>query len=95
MKGRGEQAFQKLTEVAKQHAGVELVYLGEIADDPRVGQHRLGQLPLVAIDPGSAVVDSLRAVVTRMQEIVGPLKKREVAYDQSIEARFKERRLFL
>ena len=95
VRGRGEQAFQKLTEVAKQHTGVELVYLGEIADDPRVGQHRLGQLPLVAIDPGCAVVDSLRAVVTRMQEIVGPLKKREVAYDQSIEARFKERRLFL
>lgn len=95
VKGRGEQAFQKLTEVAKQHAGVELVYLGEIADDPRVGQHRLGQLPLVAIDPGCAVVDSLRAVVARMQEVAGPLEKREVAYEHSIEARFKERRLFL
>jgi len=46
--GRGELAFQRLTEVARQHVGVKLHYLGELPDDASVMQHRLGQLPLVA-----------------------------------------------
>ncbi|MCA8967189.1 MAG: P-loop NTPase, partial [Planctomycetes bacterium] len=57
--GRGEMAFQKLTEVARQHVGVTLRYLGEIAEDPSVMQHRLGQLPLVASDPEAPMAQSL------------------------------------
>ncbi|HLQ37405.1 MAG TPA: P-loop NTPase [Planctomycetota bacterium] len=93
--GRGEQAFQKLTEVARQHVGVELHYLGEIEDDPRVGQHRLGQLPLVATDPDGAMSVTLAAIAARLQTLAGPLEARAVAADLGLEARFKQHRLFL
>ncbi len=93
--GRGELAFQRLTEVARQHAGVELRYLGEIPDDDSVMQHRLGQLPLVAIDPQARTSVALQALADRLREICGGLQPREVAADQGIEARFRQHRLFL
>jgi flagellar biosynthesis protein FlhG len=94
-RGRGEQAFAKLTEVAKTHAGVSLEYLGEIEDDPRVSQHRLGQLPLVATDAHGALTASFAMVADRLEQLAGPLSPREVVSDQGIEARFKRHRLFL
>jgi len=93
--GRGEMAFQKLTEVARQHVGVQLHYLGEIIDDDRVTQHRLGQLPLVATDPVAAVSKSLFDLAGRLASACGGMQQRDVAPDQGVEARFKQHRLFL
>lgn len=93
--GRGEQAFQKLTEVTRQHVGLSLDYLGEIPDDDRVGQHRLGQLPLVCTEPEAPTSKRLRAIAARLGEIAGPLRSREVALESGLEARFKNHRLFL
>jgi flagellar biosynthesis protein FlhG len=93
--GRGELAFQRLTEVSKQHVGVPLTYLGEIPDDDAVMQHRLGQLPLIATDPAAPTSQALVAVVERLLQLTGGLGAREVASDQGIEARFRQHRLFL
>jgi flagellar biosynthesis protein FlhG len=93
--GRGEQAYQKLTEVARQHVGVHLDYLGEILDDPRIGQHRLGQLPLVVTDPKGATARALDMVVDRLAAVAAPLSAREVATEGGFEARFRNQRLFL
>ena len=93
--GRGELAFQRLTEVARAHVGVELHYLGEVPDDDAVMQHRLGQLPLVATDPEAPTSRALRALVERMQQLCGGLRQREVAGDQGLAARFRQHRLFL
>ncbi|MBM4062339.1 MAG: MinD/ParA family protein [Planctomycetes bacterium] len=93
--GRGELAFQKLTEVARQHVGVRLHYLGEIADDDSVSQQRLGQLPLVATDPGAPVARSLEQLARRLAELCGGLRQRELPAEQGLEARFKQHRLFL
>lgn len=93
--GRGEMAFQKLTEVARQHVGVTLRYLGEIAEDPSVMQHRLGQLPLVASDPEAPMAQSLRDLATRLDELCGGLQPRDVPAEEAIEARFRQHRLFL
>ncbi|MCA8978183.1 MAG: P-loop NTPase [Planctomycetes bacterium] len=93
--GRGELAFNKLTDVARQHVGVRLEYLGEILDDPSVTQHRLGQLPLVAIEPEAPLTRGLAAMQRRLGEICGGFEQREVEADAGIEARFKRHRLFL
>ncbi len=93
--GRGELAFQKLTEVARQHVGVALHYLGEIAEDASVMQHRLGQLPLVAADPEASTSRSLAGLAARLDELCGGIGPRDVAPDASIEARFRQHRLFL
>jgi flagellar biosynthesis protein FlhG len=93
--GRGEMAFQRLTEVARQHVGVELHYLGEIADDAAVTQHRLGQLPLVATDTDAPTSRCLQTLVERLSEFCGGFEQREVQSDQGIEARFRQHRLFL
>ncbi|MBL8749121.1 MAG: P-loop NTPase [Planctomycetes bacterium] len=94
-KGRGELAFQRLTEVARQHVGVQLHYLGEITDDNAVTQHRLGQLPLVATEPDAPTSVCLRALLDRLEMSCGGFVAREVAGDQGIEARFRQHRLFL
>jgi flagellar biosynthesis protein FlhG len=93
--GRGELAFQRLTEVARQHVGVQLHYLGEIPDDDAVMQHRLGQLPLVATDPAAPTSRALAALLQRLEGTCGGLRPREVAADQGIDARFRQHRLFL
>lgn len=93
--GRGEQAFQKLMEVARQHVGVELHFLGEIVDDDRVTQHRLGQLPLVATEPNAPTSKALAGVADRLAKLCGGLRAREVPADQSFQARFQQHRLFL
>jgi flagellar biosynthesis protein FlhG len=93
--GRGEQAFQRLTEVARQHVGVQLHYLGEIPDDDAVMQHRLGQLPLVASDAEAPPSAALAAIAERMVQMCGGLRARAVQGDQGIDARFRQHRLFL
>ncbi|MGB3965155.1 MAG: hypothetical protein WBO45_00380, partial [Planctomycetota bacterium] len=93
--GRGELAFQRLTEVTKAHVGIDLRYLGEIPDDDAVMQHRLGQLPLVATAPDASTPRALAAIAARLAEMCGGLRQREVAGDQGIEARFRQHRLFL
>jgi len=93
--GRGELAFQKLTEVARQHVGVQLHYLGELADDANVTQHRLGQLPLVATEPEAAIALELKALADRLATLCGGLRQREVTAEHGVEARFKQHRLFL
>ena len=93
--GRGQLAFQKLTEVARQHVGVQLEYLGEIIDDASVTQHRLGQLPLVATAPDAELTQSLAAMQQRLAGLVGGFSHREVGAEEGIEARFKKHRLFL
>jgi flagellar biosynthesis protein FlhG len=92
--GRGELAFQRLTEVARQNVGIELHYLGEVPDDDSVMQHRLGQLPLVATDPQAHTSLAVQLLVDRLQTLCG-LRPRQVAGDQGIEARFRQHRLFL
>ena len=93
--GRGEMAFQRLTEVASQNVGIELRYLGEIPDDDSVMQHRLGQLPLVVTEPDSPTSQAVRALAERLVQIVGGLQRREVQGDETLEARFRQHRLFL
>ncbi|MFM1870774.1 MAG: hypothetical protein RL398_196 [Planctomycetota bacterium] len=93
--GRGEQAFNKLTEVARQHAGVTLQYLGELAEDPSVMQHRLGQLPLVASEPNAPMSLALAEICERLEAIVGGYRPREAPAEQAIEGRFRQHRLFL
>jgi flagellar biosynthesis protein FlhG len=93
--GRGEQAFKKLTEVSRQHVGISLQYLGEVLDDPRVGQHRLGQLPLVVTEPEATTSAAMRAIAARLEQIAGPLQRRSVEGEAGIEARFRRHRLFL
>src|SRR5262249_40215061 len=74
--GRGEQAFKKLPEVARQHVGSGLDYLGEMLEDPRVSQPRLGQLPLVVTEPGSSTARALGDIADRLGELAGPLAPR-------------------
>ncbi len=93
--GRGELAFQRLTEVARQNVGVELHYLGEIPDDDSVMQHRLGQLPLVVTEPDAPTSMAVRALASRLEQICGPLEPRTVRGDEGIDARFRQHRLFL
>ncbi|MFY9345230.1 MAG: P-loop NTPase, partial [Planctomycetota bacterium] len=69
--GRGELAFQRLTEVTKAHVGIDLRYLGEIPDDDAVMQHRLGQLPLVATAPDASTPRALAAIAARLAEMCG------------------------
>ena len=93
--GRGEQAYEKLTEVARQHVGINLNFLGEMIEDQRIGQHRLGQLPLVVTDPTGATARALELVVQRLMVLAAPLLQREVAGDAGFEARFRNFRLFI
>ena len=93
--GHGEQAFEKLCSVARQHARAELLYLGEIREDPTVTQRRLGQQPIVATNPRCRTSRAIRAIAERLEELAGPLEPREVPQDQGLEARFREHRLFL
>ncbi|MCA8948774.1 MAG: P-loop NTPase [Planctomycetes bacterium] len=93
--GRGKLAFQKLTEVARQHVGVQLEYLGEIVEDASVTQHRLGQLPLVTTDPEAPLALGLETMARRLQALCGGFAQREVEAEAGIEARFKRHRLFM
>jgi flagellar biosynthesis protein FlhG len=93
--GRGEMAFQRLTEVSSQNVGVDLQYLGEIPDDDSVMQHRLGQLPLVVTEPESPTSLAVSALSERLIEICGGVRPREVEGDAGIRARFRQHRLFL
>jgi flagellar biosynthesis protein FlhG len=93
--GRGELAFQRLTEVARSHVGVQLHYLGEVPDDDAVMQQRLGQLPLVATEPAAPTSVALAGLVERLRSLCGGLAPRPVRADQGLEARFRQHRLFL
>lgn len=93
--GRGEMAFQRLTEVASQKVGVELRYLGEIPDDDSVMQHRLGQLPLIATEPEAPTSLAVTAMSERLIKICGGLMPRTVPGDEGIQARFRQHRLFM
>ena len=93
--GRGELAFQRLTEVARSHVGVQLHYLGEVPDDDAVMQQRLGQLPLVATEPAAPTSVALAGLVERLRSLCGGLVPRPVRADQGLEARFRQHRLFL
>lgn len=93
--GHGVQAFEKLASVSKKHANADLLYLGEIREDPTVTQRRLGQQPIVATNPRCRTSRAVRAIAERLEELAGPLTQREVPQDQGLEARFREHRLFL
>lgn len=93
--GRGEMAFQRLTEVASQNVGVELRYLGEVPDDDSVMHHRLGQLPLVVTDPESSTSMAVQALAERLIQICGGIRPRTVDGDAGICERFRQHRLFL
>jgi len=93
--GRGEMAFQRLSEVAGRNVGVELRYLGEIPDDDSVMQHRLGQLPLVVTDPEAPTSLAVRALLERLIQICGGIRPRTVDGDAGISDRFRQHRLFL
>ncbi len=93
--GRGELAFQRLTEVARQHVGVQLHYLGEVPDDDAVTQQRLGQLPLVATDPEAPTSRAVQGIVAKLVQVCGSLQPRMIDGDDGIEARFRKHRLFL
>ena len=93
--GRGEMAFQRLTEVSSQHVGVDLQYLGEIPDDPAVMHHRLGQLPLVVTEPEAPTSTAVRALAERLVQICGGMRPRTVDGDAGICERFRQHRLFL
>jgi flagellar biosynthesis protein FlhG len=92
---QGQQAFDKLKEVAQKHTGVDLQYLGEVAEDPTVTQRRLGQQPLVATDPAALTSKSIEAIAQRLGEIAGPLSTREVNEGEGLFDRFSQHRLFL
>ena len=93
--GLGQQAFDKLHTVSRRHAATELVYLGQVREDPTVTQRRLGQQPVVATNPRCGTAQDLRRLAARLEEVAGPLEPREVSPDHGLEARFREHRLFL
>jgi flagellar biosynthesis protein FlhG len=75
--GLGEATFEKLAEVARRFTGLRLHYLGEIPDDPAVTQRRLGQAPLVHSDPSCAVSEAIENILTGLEELVGPFRRRD------------------
>ncbi len=93
--GHGKQAFDKLAAVAERHAQSQLVYLGEIREDPTVTQRRLGQQPIVATTPRCRTSRAIHNIALRLEEVAGPLEPREITQERSLEARFREHRLFL
>lgn len=93
--GRGQEAFVKLTDVAQQHVGARLHFLGEVPEDPCVSQHRLGQLPLVVTNPGCNTGMALSKIANRFGELAGSLCARRVESGECLEARFRNHRLFL
>ena len=93
--GRGEMAFQRLTEVSSQHVGVDLQYLGEVPDDDAVMHHRLGQLPLVVTAPEAPTSRAVHALAERLIQICGGMRPRTVEGDAGICERFRQHRLFL
>ena len=93
--GQGERTFEKLAQVALKHAGVTLEYLGEVGENPNVSRRRLGQPPLVVCEPEGETARAIRAIARRLEQIAGPLGRRNVDADRGIEARFREHRLFL
>lgn len=94
-RGQGMRTFDKLAEVAKRYTGVKLYYLGEIESDPTVTQHRLGQLPLAVTDPKGPTSQALKEILANLEKHAGPFEKRSVQSSNSLEARFREHRLFL
>jgi hypothetical protein len=84
-----------LDDVARAHVGIQLGFLGEIADDGRVSQHRLGQLPLVVTEPELPVCHQLAAVADKLVDVCQPFGPRTVAAELSFEARCKQHRLIL
>ncbi len=93
--GHGQATFERLASVANKHVGVQLDYLGEIADDPQITQRRLNQLPVVLSDPDGATAVSMHAIADQLQKLMSPMGCRLVEAQQGLEARFREHRLFL
>lgn len=87
--GQGEPTFEKLARVAEQFTRVSLHYLGEIRDEPAVTQRRLGQEPLVVSHPECSTAQEIRGIIDRLESVAGPLKRREVAVDQTLTRRFQ------
>jgi flagellar biosynthesis protein FlhG len=71
--GRGELAFQRLTEVARAHVGVQLHYLGEITDNPAVSHRRLGQPPLIVSHEECNESKAIRSILNGLEVAAGPL----------------------
>ena len=65
----GVATFDRLAEVSRRFAGLEIHYLGEVPEDPAVSHRRLGQLPLVL---GLPQCDTSNAI----QRLVGNLMQR-------------------
>ncbi|MCA8941152.1 MAG: P-loop NTPase [Planctomycetes bacterium] len=93
--GQGRQAFDKLASVMQKFTGLQLTFLGEIAEDPAVTQRRLGQMPIVATDPDAKIAREVAAIAERLEATAGPLESRPVENGNGLEARFTEQRLFL
>ena len=94
-RGQGQRTYDKLAEVANRYADVSLGYLGEIAADPTVTQRRLGQLPIAMTDVESKTTASLQGILANLETAVGEFGQRRVEASVSLEARFREHRLFL
>ena len=62
----GRVTFDKLANVAGKFASYEMHYLGEILDDPRVTQRRLGQPPLLTSHPDCPAARSLVAIASAL-----------------------------
>lgn len=75
--GHGEATFARLQEVAAQHTGIELEFLGAIDDDPLVTQRRLGQPPLVVGDPDGHIARTLTDIARNLVRVAGPFEPRE------------------
>lgn len=85
--GHGEATYEKLQEVAGQHTGVDLQFLGAIDDDPLVTQRRLGQAPLVVSEPDGPTARAVREVAWNLIRVAGPFEPRERGAGDSVAER--------
>ncbi len=86
--GDGRETYEKLSEVARRFAGIELHYLGEVLDDPAVTQRRLGQAPLVVSNPKCATSVAIHKIMSRLARAAGPLEPRTCGHRGGLKERF-------
>jgi flagellar biosynthesis protein FlhG len=83
--GLGPATFDRLADVSRRFAGCEIRYLGEVPEDPAVGQRRLGQPPLTVSHPECATSIAIERLVNCLDATTGGVMAQPIA--TGVEAR--------
>lgn len=86
---QGQPTWQKLADVSRRFTGCSLHYLGAIPEEPAATHRRLGQAPLLISRPECPASVSLRAILDRLDDLVGGLRPRQVAGMGRIDVRLR------